>query len=168
MSTSRDPKPTTWSTLHSCMSGLPRSPVAPRTRTLIVCDLPASIYVNNLVAHWLEHLLPQQLEQIRTISAVPHGCSNPLHLLCSDVAGSIRDLLRASHHQSLSLLNGLNVKSGVHQRFVRSGIQPRHAPSHHHDLQLSLGEVRFIHVRDFQFSACAGLERPCDRYYLTR
>src|SRR5579871_20703 len=106
-----------------------------------------------------EYAFLQHLQQVCAVAAVFCRRGYLFYLYRGDVAISVGDLFRTSDHQSLPLFDCLNVQSGFHQRFVRSSVEPGHAASHHDYLELSLLQIDLVHVRDFQLTARARLER---------
>ncbi len=56
----------------------------------------------------LEHAFPQQLQQVSAVSIVAHRLRQRFQLRGGDVAGTIGDFLRASDHQPLAFLQGLD------------------------------------------------------------
>src|SRR6266699_6958540 len=100
-----------------------------------------------------KHSVSQELQEIRAVAAVLHRSRDMLHVRCADVTGTVSNFLRACHHQPLPFLDSLNVEGSIHQRFMRTGIEPSHASPHHHHFQLLFLEVGSVDVGDFEFAA---------------
>src|SRR5262249_53533896 len=134
ISTSREPRPVSSSPVQAFINSLPSKPDAPIMVTFIFkrCEgnSPLRIGILPVAARedqaGLEHLLPQKVQQVRAVAIVLHRVSDLLNLRGRDVAGSISNLFRAGHHESLALFNSLDVERRVHERFVRAGVEPGH------------------------------------------
>src|ERR1700746_3164943 len=96
--------------------------------------------------HSSEYLLPQELYEVSPVTVVSHRVADFLYLLCCNVTSAEGNLFWAGHHQPLPFLDGLNIERCIHQRFVRTCIQPRHAPSHDHNFQLAAIEVCLVDI----------------------
>src|SRR6476660_2108902 len=66
-------------------------------------------------------------EEILPIGAGPHGSGQLQQVRWRNVSHPECNLLDAGHHQSLSVLDGLDEVGRLHQRLVRSGVEPRDA-----------------------------------------
>src|SRR5262245_57405997 len=98
-------------------------------------------------------LVFEDAEQVTAIGAGLHGARQPREIARRDVAHAVGDLLQTGDHQTLTLLDGLNVARRLHQRFVRAGVEPCDAARQLFDVQLSLVEVGPIDVGDLELAA---------------
>src|SRR5438105_15482571 len=92
----------------------------------------------------------------RSVTAVRvlcHGVAEQFQSGRVDIAQAVCNLLRTRDFQALSALYGGDVLAGFEQRFVRAGVEPRHAPSHHLDRQLAVVEVDSVDVGDLELAA---------------
>src|SRR4029453_18763293 len=88
-------------------------------------------------------LVFENAEHVPAVGAGPHGPPQPGEIARRDVPHAIGDLLQTGDHQALTLLDGLNVAGRLHQRFVRTGVEPRDAARQLLDVQLApVGEGR--------------------------
>src|SRR5579864_3110998 len=80
----------------------------------------------------LEKLLAKQQEKILAVFIL-HGAAYPLQLVAINVSRAISNLFRAGHHESLPLLDCLDIECSFHEGFVGARVQPSHAAAHDDD-----------------------------------
>src|SRR6266568_2734954 len=107
-----------------------------------------------------------QRKKILPVSALAHRMCQCLELVGIDITQPICDLFGAGNHQSLTALDGLNVKSSLKEGIVRPGIEPRHATAHHLHLQFAGFAMRSVQGGNLEFAARRGPERSCKIYYV--
>src|SRR6478672_12946995 len=98
-------------------------------------------------------LMFEDAEQVPAVGAGLHRARQPREIARRDVAHAIGDLLQTGDHQALTLLDGLNVAGGLHQRFVGAGVEPGDAARQLLDVQLSAVEIGPIDVGDLELAA---------------
>ena len=101
------------------------------------------------------NLFVQHLLQVLTIAVLQQRLRQPLQLRRVDPATPVRDLLRTRHLQSLALLQRRDELPRFHQAVVCAGVEPGVAAAHDLHVELSLLQVRRVHVRDLQLPARA-------------
>ena len=98
-----------------------------------------------------------QRQQILSVPALNHGFRQRFKLVGIDVSEVIRNFFGAGDHQSLPLLDGLNVHACFKERIVRASIEPCHTAAHHLYPQFAGFKIQPVQVCDFQFAARGGL-----------
>src|SRR5437870_101344 len=103
-------------------------------------------------------LVLEHAEEVLAVRARAHARRKAPHVGCRDVAHAVRNLFEARDHQTLALLDRMNVVRGLHERVVRAGVEPRDAARELLDVQLAALEIRAVHVSDLELAACGRLQ----------
>src|ERR1044071_2235271 len=82
-----------------------------------------------------ENALFEHLQKINSITIVLHGGGSSFNLAGRNIPVAIGNLLRASDHQSLTRLNGLNKERRFEHSLVSPRIKPSHASAHYDHVQ---------------------------------
>src|SRR2546427_6035201 len=79
---------------------------------------------------------------------------------------AVRDLLDAGDHEPLAVLDRLDERGRLQQRFVRPRVEPRDPAAELLDLELSAPEILRVDVRDLELTARRGRETRRDLHDL--
>src|SRR5208283_3623758 len=133
--------------------------------TLIAVDLwlheQDAGYFGRVEHHPLALLFGDCLE-VDAVLVVLHGLRLAQEVVARQPAEAESDLLRASHLESLPLLDRLDEIPRLKQRFVRSRIEPCDATAESLDKEIPGPEVGSIHVGDLKFATRGRTQRGGD------
>src|ERR1700682_5569926 len=79
-----------------------------------------------------------------------------------DIAEAVGNFLRTRDFQALPAFYSGDVLTGLEQRYMRAGIEPRHAASHDLDCQLTVVEVDLVDIGDLELATGGRFERRSD------
>src|ERR1700722_13114858 len=92
---------------------------------------------NSVGAKRTSQLLFENPEEVAAVAARLHRVRDPRQLAGGDVAHPVGDLLEARDHQSLTFFHRLDVIRRLHQRLVRSRVEPGNPARQLLDVKLS-------------------------------
>src|SRR5262245_25880836 len=97
-------------------------------------------------------LLLNQPEKIFAVRARRHWLCQTFDVVGTDIAETVSDFFETGHHQALAVFDRLDVVRGLHQRFMRSGVEPGDPSAELLDRQFTAIEVVTIDVGDFELT----------------
>src|SRR5262249_62346098 len=95
----------------------------------------------------------EEANEVLAVEVFLHRRGDAQDILGRDVTHLEGDLLDARHHETLSLLDGLDERRGLKQRLVRPGVEPRDAAAEAFDVQRAGLQVRAVDVGDLELTA---------------
>src|SRR6516164_4230054 len=98
-------------------------------------------------------LVVDQTREILSISILHERMRQLPQLRSSNKSHSVSNFFRTGNLQALTLLDRLDKRSSVNERFKCSRIEPCETPPHARNFSRPSTEVSHIEVRDFEFTA---------------